>query len=159
VSLGRHAAALAVCLAACGSALAAGAGCELVLREHRSGAELQRLPLDAQVQELAIAFEHSVLGTTVVDRYRFMPTAHLIEERYAGEGYGLPYAAGPGESLQRDGDGWVLRLNRPVHPLVVRTLPQQHMRLRLAGQEWLLARWSTQAIEFTTSGCTSEAAH
>ena len=153
----RHVAGLAACLALGGPAAAS--GCELLLREHRSGVELQRLPLDAEAPEIGIAFQHSVLGTPVVDRYRFTPTAHLVEERYAGEGYGLPHVAGPGETLRRDGDGWVLQLNRPVHPLVVRTLPQQHMRLQLGGREWPLARWSTQAIEFTTAGCFGAALH
>jgi hypothetical protein len=44
-------------------------------------------------------FEHSVLGTPVEDRYRFTPRGWraLVEERFDGEGYGLPHAAGPGE--------------------------------------------------------------
>lgn len=154
----RHAAALAACLAAAAPVPALASGCELVLREYRSGVELQRLPLDAGAPELGIAFEHSVLGTTVVDRYRFAPTARLVEERYAGDGYGLPHAAGPGETLRRDGDSWVLQLNRPVHPLVVRSLPQQHMRLLLASREWPLARWAAKSIEFTTSGCDTASA-
>ena len=127
--------------------------CELVLTEHRSGIELQRLPLDAGAPELRIAFEHSVLGTTVIDRYRFAPIAHLVEERFDGQGYGLPHTAGPGESLQREGDAWRLTLDRIVHPLVVRPLPKQHMRLLLGEREWLLAGFSAQAIEFKAQGC------
>jgi hypothetical protein len=129
------------------------AACELVLSEHRSGTELRRLPLVAAAPELRIAFEHSVLGTTVIDRYRFGPQAHLVEERFDGQGYGLPHAAGPGETLQRDGDGWRLRLDRTVHPLVVRPLPQQRMRLLLGDREWLLAEFSGQAIELNARGC------
>jgi len=129
------------------------AACELVLTEHRSGTLLQVLPLDATAPELRIAFEHSVLGTTVVDRYRFTPSARLVEERFDGQGYGLPHTAGPGESLQRSGTGWRLLTDRAVYPLVVRPLPQQRMRLQLGVREWLLADFSRQAIELTTRGC------
>jgi hypothetical protein len=147
----RHAAATVACLLLAGVANAA--ACEAVLREHRSGAELKRLPLDATAPELRIAFEHSVLGTTVVDRYRFRPAPHLIEERFEGEGYGLPHAAGAGEALVRDGSGWRLTLNRTVDPLVVRPLPQQRMRIVLAGRELPLATLSAQAIEISARGC------
>jgi hypothetical protein len=34
----------------------------------------------------------------------------LVEERFEGEGYGLPSAAGPGERLLRDGAGWRVSL-------------------------------------------------
>ena len=127
--------------------------CELVLTEHRSGTPLQVLPLDATAPEARIAFEHSVLGTTVVDRYRFAPAAVLVEERFDGQGYGLPHTAGPGETLQRSGSGWLLHTRREVAPLVVRPLPQQRMRLLLGSREWLLADFSAQAIELTARGC------
>ena len=142
----------AVLAAACLATSSAWA-CELVLSDHRSGAELQRLPLDPQAPEAQIAFEHSVLGTPVVDRYRFTPGARLVEERFEGQGYGLPHTAGPGETLQRSGTGWRLQLDRAVQPLVVRPLPQQRMRLQLGQREWLLADFSSQAIELTTRGC------
>ena len=131
----------------------AAAACELVLSEHRSGTELQRLLLDAAAPEARVAFDHSVLGTPVVDRYRFTPQARLIEERFEGEGYGLPYAAGSGETLLRDGAGWVLRLDREVQPLVVRPLPQLRMRLVLPQGEFPLAAYSNQAIQITVQGC------
>jgi hypothetical protein len=157
VTLRRHVTAAAVaCLLLAGVATAA--ACEAVLREHRSGAELKRLPLDAAAPELLIAFEHSVLGTTVVDRYRFTPVPHLIEERFEGEGYGLPHAAGDGETLQRDGGGWRLTLNRNVDPLVVRPLSQQRMRIVLAGRELPLATLSAQAIEIFVRGCPAPSA-
>jgi hypothetical protein len=143
--------------AACGlMLLTAGAGaqaCEAVLREHRSGVELLRLPLEAAAPELRIAFEHSVLGTTVVDRYRFTPMPRLVEERFSGEGYGLPHAAGPGERLERDGTGWRLVLDRAVNPLVVRPLPQPRMRIVLADRELVLASLGARAVEITALGC------
>jgi hypothetical protein len=152
-----HAAALVACLAGLCAAAPTGAVCELVLRDHRSGTELQRLPLDPQAPELRIAFVHSVLGTPVIDRYRFTPQAQLVEEVFEGEGYGLPYTAGPGETLTRAGAGWRLQLDRSVHPLVVRPLPQQRMRLLLPHREWLLGEISTRAIEFQAQGCPAPA--
>jgi hypothetical protein len=149
VTLARRVA-LAACLL---SAAAAAAACELVLSEHRNGAVLKRLPLDPVTQELRIAFEHSVLGSTVIDRYRFTPQARLVEERFDGQGYGLPHAAGPGETLIRDGTGWRLLLDRLVDPLVVRPLPLQRMRLQLGEREWLLGALSDQAIELNARGC------
>lgn len=130
--------------------------CELQLAEHRSGRVLLRLALPAPTFE--IAFEHSVLGTTIVDRYEVRGTGtparlHLVEERFSGEGYGLPYGAAPGERLERDSEGWRLHLDRAVDPLVVRPLRPQRTRLRVAGREWLLADLTHQAIELQAGAC------
>jgi hypothetical protein len=133
--------------------------CELVLSEQRGTRELQRLPLAAQAPRFEIAFEHSVLGTTVTDRYVARRDAagawraHLIEERFRGEGYGLPHAAGAGERLQRDGDGWRLLLDRVVDPLVVRPLPAQRMRVRAEGGEQLLGALSEGPVALQVRGC------
>ncbi|MEQ1805280.1 MAG: DUF1850 domain-containing protein [Burkholderiaceae bacterium] len=129
----------------------AAAGCELVLREHRSERVLQRVPLAGP--SVRIAFEHSVLGTTVTDRYVFRPHAVLVEERFDGDGYGLPYAAGPAERLIRDAQGSRLELERTVHPLVVRPLPAHRMRLLLPSGPLLLADLTSVAIELRAEGC------
>lgn len=133
-------------------------GCVLRLLEHRSGRELMRLPPPEHgplgAPELRLAFEHSVLGTTVVDRYRFTPQPLLVEEEFEGEGYGLPSAAGPGESLERVGTRQRLRLQRPVDPLVVRALPAQRMRLLLPSGELPLAALGAPAVEIRAEGCT-----
>jgi hypothetical protein len=127
--------------------------CELVLTEHRSGRELQRLTLNPAQPTATIAFEHSVLGTTVADTYAFRPQAVLIEERFDGAGYGLPHHAGPGERLVRDGDGWRLELQRAVAPLVIRPLPAQNMRLVLPAGPLRLAELSAEAIELRARNC------
>jgi hypothetical protein len=144
----RHAAALACVLLA---PAAAAAGCELVLREHRSGRVLKHLPLPEP--GVRIAFEHSVLGTTVTDRYEFRPHAVLVEERFEGSGYGLPHAAAPGERLTHDAHGSRLELERVVDPLVVRPMPAQRMRLLLPSGPLLLAEVGTTAIELRFRGC------
>jgi len=118
--------------------------CELVLTEHRSGILLTRLPLNSNLPSADIAFTHSVLGTPVLDRYVWKSSpqgwqAHLIEERFEGEGYGLPSQAASGERLERHGSGWRLHLNRVVDPLVVLPLPAQSIRVVLPDQRdfWL----------------------
>lgn len=126
-------------------------GCELVLREHRSERVLQRIALaEPGVQ---IAFEHSVLGTTVIDRYVFRPHAVLVEERFDGSGYGLPHSAAPGERLTHGANGSRLQLERVVHPLVVRPLPAQRMRLLLSSGPLLLSELTTLGVELRAAGC------
>lgn len=135
--------------------------CEVVLTGHRSGRALARLPLDPANPVMEIAFTHSVLGTPVRDRYAWRagpdgPHAELVEERFEGEGYGLPHAAGPGETLAREGAGWRLQLLRRVDPLVVRPLPSQRMRVLVPGQpELLLGALGTESIHFQAQGCTA----
>ncbi len=147
----RHAGTLACVLFA-----PAAPGCELVLSEHRSERELLRVPLDQP--SVQIAFEHSVLGTTVTDRYEFRPHAVLVEERFDGAGYGLPHTAAPGERLTHDASGSRLELQRVVHPLVVRPLPAQGMRLLLPSGPLRLGDLTTHAIELLAQGCPAPAA-
>ncbi|MBK9361199.1 MAG: DUF1850 domain-containing protein [Rubrivivax sp.] len=123
-------------LIAAAALLPAGVGaCTLVLTEHRSARALARLPLDPAAPALRVAFTHSVLGTPVEDRYIFRHGAAgwravLVEERWQGEGYGLPIAASPGETLVRDGAGWRLTRDREVQPLVVRPAGAAHAGAR-----------------------------
>ena len=150
----RRAGALLAAVVSCAAAAPHTEPCELVLTEHRSGRELRRLTLNPALPTVTVAFEHSVLATTVLDTYAFRPHAVLVEERFDGMGYGLPHAAGPDERLVREGDGWRLELQRDVLPLVVRPLPAQNMRLLLlAGAPLRLAELSSQAIEIRSQGC------
>lgn len=137
----------ALAAAALAGASASTPACSLVVADHRDPRVLARLPLDPASPAMRVAFTHSVLGTPVEDRYVFRHGARgwravLIEERWQGEGYGLPIAAGPGETLVRDDSlgpgGWRLNLQREVHPLVVMALPSQQMRVQIDGQAPLL---------------------
>jgi hypothetical protein len=137
----------------------AASACELVLSEQRSALELLRVPLDAARPAAAVAFTHSVLGTPVLDRYEWRAAsgvwrAHLVEERFEGDGYGLPNAAGPGETLQRDGDGWRLTLDRIVHPLVLPPVP--HMRVIVDGPSVIVPNeLSRKSIALRVEHCAS----
>ena len=150
--------ALALVMGWC-SVLFGAQACELVLTEHRSGILLTRLPLNSNLPSADIAFTHSVLGTPVLDRYVWKSSpqgwrAHLIEERFEGEGYGLPSQAASGERLERHGSGWRLHLNRVVDPLVVLPLPAQSMRIVLPDQrEFLLGQLSLKSIEMRAENC------
>jgi hypothetical protein len=97
----------------------AASACELVLTGHRDGSERLRVAMPVATPYFEIRFVHSVLGTVVIDRYEVRDTGrvHLVEEQFAGEGYGLPAAAAPGETLTQHGEVKLLRLDRPVHPL------------------------------------------
>jgi hypothetical protein len=149
-------------LVACALPLVATAafGCELVLSEHRSERPLVRLALDPARPAARIAFTHSVLGTPVVDYYEWRDDgaghwrAHMVQEHYEGDGYGLPNAAGPGERLVRDGDGWRLYLDRIVHPLVVLPLPSQFMRVEIGDRPAvLLGGLSDKSIDMRAENC------
>ncbi|HVL57994.1 MAG TPA: DUF1850 domain-containing protein [Burkholderiaceae bacterium] len=141
------AAVAAVAMLVASAAAATEPPCRLELSEQRTGAVLAQLPLPPRQPQFAIAFEHSVLGHTVIDRYELRgERAHLIEERFSGEGYGLPHAAAPGERLGRNGDAWTLALDRIVDPLVVRPLRDQRMRLRIGERELLLADLTARPV-------------
>jgi hypothetical protein len=131
----------------------AGVACELRLAEHRSGRELLRAPLAAP--QLRVAFTHSVLGTPVEDRYQWRSGAwRLVEERFEGQGYGLPHAAGPGERLERDGNGWRLRLDREVQPLLLRAPAAADVRIVLDdGRAWSLTGLTADAIGVRSPTC------
>jgi hypothetical protein len=78
----------------------------------------------------------------------------LVEERFDGEGYGLPHIAAQGERIERAGAGWRLLLDREVTPLVVRALPAQQMRLLLDdGRVWPLADLGAPSIEIRVEAC------
>jgi len=140
-------------LALAASGLASPQACELLMRDHRSGTELARWPLDAASPQVRVAFEHSVLGTTVMDTYRFTPSPVLVEEQFEGQGYGLPHAAAAGETLSREGPRTVLTLRRRVDPLVIRNLPAQRMRLLMPGGEFLLESLPSASIELLAPAC------
>jgi hypothetical protein len=133
--------------------------CELVLTEHRSERPLARLALDPVRPAARVAFTHSVLGTPVVDYYEWRVhagqwRAHMVQEHFEGDGYGLPNAAGPGETMVREGDGWRLFLDRVVHPLVVLPLPSQSMRVLIGNRPaLLLGSLSKRSIEFRAHDC------
>ncbi len=138
--------------------------CELLVAEHRSARPLHQLAIKPQQPEFSIIFEHSVLGTTVIDTYqvRVINGTHqtwLIRERFQGQGYGLPSSPGPFEQLKKVGDDWVLSTNRLIDPLVIRPLRIAAMRLQIGEKIWLLADLlnnpnnTNAALALSAQGC------
>jgi hypothetical protein len=78
----------------------------------------------------------------------------LIEERFEGQGYGLPHVAGPGERLERDGEVWRLTLERTVQPLLIRAPAAARARLVLDdGRVWPLTGLAVGAIDVRALAC------
>lgn len=141
-----------------------GATCRLGLVEHRSDRPLAVVETRSG-PFFEIAFEHSVLGTTVIDRYVVVaepagggPAAGehggfafvLVEERFSGVGYGLPEVAG---GVAEPGGVQRLRLARRVEPLLVRPSAEQRTRLLTGATDLLLAGLTRQAIQFRVLDC------
>jgi hypothetical protein len=125
-----------------------------VIEGAREARELMRLPLEARQPQVRIAFVHSVLGTEVVDRYHFTPGPVLVEEEFAGQGYGLPAGPGPGERWETLADGRIrLSLHRPVDPLVVLALPAQRMRILRPEGDLLLGSLGVTRVRLRAEGC------
>jgi hypothetical protein len=100
-----------------------------------------------------LAFEHSVLHTTVQDDYQLQGSSGaflLLAERFSGEGYGLPHTAAEGETLTQQGNQRQLNLRRVVSPLVVRPLAAERMRLLVGGQSLALSDISNKPIVFSS---------
>lgn len=132
-----------------------------MVSEHRSGKELLRWPANTLPVRFEVSFEHSVLGTPVLDRYEFrwdqgQWRAYLVEEVHQGQGYGLPYGATePGERYERMADGWRLSLNRLVDPLVQLPLPSQNTQLVMQDKAVLLGDLSKRSLLIELRDCPS----
>lgn len=133
--------------------------CYLTLTQHRTGLLLAKVLMRQQPARFSIEFIHSVLGTRVSDQYELRSDganwrAHLIEEVFDGQGYGLPYAAlEPGERFERFGEGWRLTLDRVVEPLVQLPLPEQKIELVLPDGRLRLGALSETSVRITLEGC------
>lgn len=133
--------------------------CYLTLTQHRTGLVLASILMPDVPVRFSVEFIHSVLGTRVSDLYemRFADglwQAHLIEERFEGEGYGLPYGATEqGQRYERDAQGWRLTLDRVVDPLVQLPLPEQQVDLVWSGGRIRIASVSQSSVRITLEGC------
>lgn len=113
-----------------------------------SGEMLAQLPL-AMDGRFSLSFIHSVSGTRVVDLYqarggRIVQTA----ERFMTHGAGLPsHPDEPGGlTWEKDGDEFVLTMERPIPKLVVRTDKNYDNRLTAGRTTLNLNQWEDQAL-------------
>lgn len=141
---------LALVPAACGSPASAETGaCKPYVAVSRfpDGGELARLVLDRA--GFSLSFIHSVSKTRVVDLYQ-VRGRDIVQtaERFRAHGAGLPSGADEpgGLSWETRGDEFVLRMERPIPRLVVRTDKNYENRLSSGGVTLNLNQWEDQAL-------------
>ncbi len=106
----------------------------------------------------SLSFIHSVSRTPVQDHYqaidgRIVQTA----ETFRAHGAGLPSGTDePGATgWEHRGGLFVIRMQRPIRRLIVRTDRNYCNRLRIGGREIDLNAWEDQAIELAIVPCTA----
>ena len=154
---GLLAGALAVLLAACS---AVGSGSDqahpcLTISRYPSQLILGDYPLPKD-GVFSLSFIHSVSQTPVRDDYqaidwRIIQTA----ETFQAHGAGLPSGTDePGATGWEHHDGrFIIRMQRHIPRLVVRTDRNYRNRLHIGGQEINLNGWDDQALELTIVPC------
>ncbi len=106
----------------------------------------------------SLSFIHSVSHTPVRDHYqaidcRIVQTA----ETFQAHGAGLPSGTDePGATGWEQHDGhFVIRMQRPIPGLIVRTDRNYSNRLLIGGREINLNAWADQALELAIVPCTA----
>ena len=106
----------------------------------------------------SLSFIHSVSLTPVRDDYqaidcRIVQTA----ERFQDHGAGLPSGADePGATGWEHHNGhFIIRMQRPIPELIVRTDRNYRNRLHIGGREINLNAWEDQALEMAIVPCTA----
>lgn len=138
-------------LAACtfNFASAAGEGGRwLTISQFPTGRELMRAGLGLE-QEFSLSFIHSVSKTPVEDIYRVAGNRIIqIEEQFMAHGAGLPsHPDEPGGlAWGKNGNQFILKMNRPIPKLVVRTDKNYKNRLILGNRTIDLNQWEDQAL-------------
>ena len=107
-----------------------------------------RYPLGRDPQ-FELSFIHSVSLTRVKDIYQIRAGKILqTKEIFQAHGAGLPTS--PAEpfatAFVKTKEGFVLHMERPIQPLVVRTDKRYENRLSLAGTTVDLNQWEDQAL-------------
>ncbi|MFN3937563.1 MAG: DUF1850 domain-containing protein [Gemmobacter sp.] len=122
------------------------AGCLAVVR-LADEVELVR----AETTEFALSWRHSVTLTPVVARYAIDDSGlRQIDERFAAHGPGLAHEA---KGWRREGEEFVVPLDRPVPRLILRAAPEHENRLRLPGALIDLTIWPGTPLEILPLPC------
>ncbi|WP_372681187.1 DUF1850 domain-containing protein [Desulfosarcina sp.] len=116
---------------------------------------IYRLPEDGG---FSLSFIHSVSHTPVRDDYqaidwRIIQTA----ETFQAHGAGLPSGVDEPDvtGWEHDDGRFVIRMERPISRLVVRTDRNYRNRLQIDGMEINLNGWDDQALELAVVPCTA----
>lgn len=148
---------LAAVLVACtpsGPEMATADHC-LGIRRFPSGQLLARVRLPEE-GHFSLSFIHSVSETPVHDDYRLLE-GRIVQtaERFQAHGAGLPSSIDePGVTgWERQEQSFVVRMNRPISRLIVRTDRNYRNRLQVGGKEVDLNAWIDQALELAVMPC------
>lgn len=80
-----------------------------------------------------------------------------VEIRFAQPAAGLPTAAGPGETWQREGDQIVVTMARRFDGVRLRVRAGQAPMLDVAGRQTALAQWGDRLIGLVPTACSTGA--
>ena len=138
-------------LAACTSLDSHGTAGLIVISQFPEKRELSRIPLGPE-KEFSLSFIHSVSKTEVVDVYEIRGR-EIIQTReiFSAHGAGLPSSPEePGGLGWEEQDGhFVLRMERPIPQLVIRTDKNYKNRLMIRDRTINLNQWKDQALLVT----------
>jgi hypothetical protein len=128
------------------AAAAAGPAC-LAVASHPDGAPLARV--EAERGAFTISYVHSVTRTPVEERFRTDgPAIVETEMRFRRHGPGLPTEADAGGSWRREGDVYVVTMERRFDAIPIRVHADQQWRMSVEGdpRPVNLAQWGNRAI-------------
>ena len=121
----------------------------LVLASHPDGRSLAQVEVADARPAFTIAYVHSVTRTPVEERYRVDGSTIVgTEIRFRQHGPGLPTEADPGGSWRREGDVFVVTMQRPHETIAMRVHADQSPRLSVAGDPRPvdLAQWGNRSL-------------
>lgn len=106
----------------------------------------------AQAAAFSLSYRHSVTLTPVTARYVIAGDGRLIqvEERFSAHGPGLAHDV---EGWRREGDSFVLTLEREIDRLVLRTAPEYENLLIADGARIDLTAWPREPLEVRAIDC------
>ncbi|WP_319408616.1 DUF1850 domain-containing protein [uncultured Desulfosarcina sp.] len=106
----------------------------------------------------SLSFIHSVSQTPVRDDYQTLDSRIIqTAETFQAHGAGLPSGTDEtGVTGWEHHDGhFIIRMQRPIHRLIVRTDRNYRNRLHIDGKEIDLNAWEDQALELAIVPCTA----
>lgn len=128
------------------AAAAVGPAC-LAIASHPDGTPLAQA--EAARGDFTISYVHSVTRTPVEERFRAEGAALVeTEMRFRRHGPGLPTEADPGGTWRREGDTYVVTMDRHFGAIPIRVHADQRWRLTVDGdpRPVNLAQWGNRAI-------------
>ncbi|MBK6335161.1 MAG: DUF1850 domain-containing protein [Betaproteobacteria bacterium] len=119
---------------------------------------LTAAPLYAEGASFTVTYLHATTRSPVRETYRADATGLTqVEIRFAQPAAGLPTAAGPGETWQREGDQIVVTMARRFDGVRLRVRPEQAPMLDVAGRQTALAQWGDRLIGLVPTACSTGA--